>query len=129
MEQFELSGIWFIVECKHVYTDCSNQFQAALDDLGLSHDTSTPHRPETNGVAERFVRKVKEGTSCTLSQSGLSEQWWGYAMLCFCFLANVVELFKNGKTAYNTRFDTDYTGPYIPFGAEIYYLPIPPQDK
>ena len=50
-------------------------------------------------------------------------------MLCFCFLANVVEIFKNGKTAYHTRFDTEYSGPTIPFGAEIYYLPIAPKDK
>ena len=28
--------------------------------------TSTPHRSETNGIAERAVRKVKEGTSAVL---------------------------------------------------------------
>ena len=30
----------------------------------------TPHRSETNGIAERAVRRVKEGTSAVLLQSG-----------------------------------------------------------
>ena len=31
-------------------------------------ETSTPHRSETNGIAERAVRRVKEGTSSVLLQ-------------------------------------------------------------
>ena len=38
--------------------------------------TSTPHISETNGFAERAVRRVKEGTSAVLLQSGLDENWW-----------------------------------------------------
>ena len=37
----------------------------------------TPHRSETNGIAERAVRRVKGGTSAVLLQSGLNESWWG----------------------------------------------------
>ena len=37
---------------------------------------STPHRSETSGIAERAVRRVKEGTSAVLLQSGLNESWW-----------------------------------------------------
>ena len=29
-----------------------------------------------NGIAERAVRRVKEGTSAVLLQSGLNESWW-----------------------------------------------------
>ena len=36
----------------------------------------TPHRSETNGIVERAVRRVKEGTSAVLLQSGLNESWW-----------------------------------------------------
>ena len=36
-----------------------------------NHRTSTPHRSETNGIAERVVRRIKEGTSAVLLQSGL----------------------------------------------------------
>ena len=53
-------------EPQHVYSDNSKEFIKALRDLKWRHDTSTPHRSETNGVAERAVRQVKEGTACTL---------------------------------------------------------------
>ena len=43
------------------------------EDLSWDHCTSTPHRSETNGIAERAVRRVKEGTSAVLLQSGLNE--------------------------------------------------------
>ena len=45
------------------------------EDLSWNHCTSTPHRQETNGIAERAVRRVKEGTSAVLLQSGLDENW------------------------------------------------------
>ena len=34
----------------------------ACQELQWNHDTSTAHRSETNGVAERAVRRVNEGT-------------------------------------------------------------------
>ena len=50
-------------------------FGKACEDLSWNHCTSTPHRSETNGIAERAVRRVKEGTSAVLLQSGLNESW------------------------------------------------------
>ena len=35
-------------------------------DLSWNHCTSTPHRSETNGIAERAVRRVKEGNLCRI---------------------------------------------------------------
>ena len=66
-----------------IYTDYSLEFGIACEDLSWNHCTSTPHRSETNGIAERAVRRVKEGTSAVLLQSGLDESWWGrfYGML------------------------------------------------
>ena len=51
---------------KVIYTDNSLEF-------GKACCTSTPHRSETNGIAERAVRRVKEGTSAELLQSGLNK--------------------------------------------------------
>ena len=56
---------------KVIYTDNSLEFGKACEDLSWNHCTSTPHRSETIGIAERAVRKVKEGTSAVLLQSGL----------------------------------------------------------
>ena len=68
---------------KVIYTDNSLEFGKVCEDLSWNHCTSTPHRSETNGIAERAVRRVKEGTSAVLLQSGLNESWWGrfYGML------------------------------------------------
>ena len=48
------------------YTDKSFEFGKACEDLAWNHCTSTPHRSETNGIAQRAVRRVKEGTSAVL---------------------------------------------------------------
>ena len=62
------------------YTDNSLEFGKSCEDLSWNHCTSTPHRSETNGIAERAVRRVKEGTSAVLLQSGLNESWWADSM-------------------------------------------------
>ena len=51
---------------KVIYTDNSLEFGKAWEDLFWNHCTSTPHRSETNGIAERAVRSVKEGASAVL---------------------------------------------------------------
>ena len=58
---------------KVIYTDNSLEFGKACEDLSWNHCTSTAHRSETHGIAERAVRRVKEGTSAVLLQSGLDE--------------------------------------------------------
>ena len=72
--------------------------------LSWNHCTSTPHRSETNGIAERAVRRVKEGTSAVLLQSGLNENWWADSMECYTCLRNVTDLLSDGKTPYERRF-------------------------
>ena len=67
--------------------------------LSWNHCTSTPHRSETCGIAERAVRRVKEGTSAVLLQSGRNESWWADSMECYTCLRNVTDLLSDGKTA------------------------------
>ena len=82
---------------KVIYTDNSLEFGKACEDLSWNHCTSTPHRSETNGIAERAVRRVKEGTSAVLLQSGLDENWWADSMECYINLRNVQDLLSDGK--------------------------------
>ena len=42
-----------------------------------------PKRSEINGIGERAVRRVKEGTSAVLVQSGLDENWWADSTECY----------------------------------------------
>ena len=88
---------------KVIYTDNSLEFGKACEDLSWNHCTSTPHRSETNGIAERAVRRVKECTSAVLLQSGLNENWWADSMECYTYLRNVTDLWTDGKTPYERR--------------------------
>ena len=114
---------------KVIYTDNSLEFGKACEDLSWNHCTSTPHRSETNGIAERAVRRVKEGTSVVLLQSGLNESWWADSMECYTYLRNVTDLLFDGKTPYERRFGQPFKGPIIPFGSLVEYYPVSAKDQ
>ena len=114
---------------KVIYTDNSLEFGKACEDLSWNHCTSTPHRSETNGIADRAVRRVKEGTSAVLLQSGLNESWWAESMECCTYLRNVADLLSDGKTSYERRFGEPFKGKIIPFGSLVEYHPISAKDQ
>ena len=89
---------------KVIYTDNSLEFGKACEDLSWNHCTSTPHRSETNGIAERAVRRVKEGTSAALLQSGLDEQWWADSVECHTYLRNIQDLLIDGEDSIRKAF-------------------------
>ena len=108
---------------KVIYTDNSLEFGKSCEDLSWNHRTSTPHRSETNGIAERAVRRVKEGTSAVLLQS------WADSMECYCNLRNMPDFSAEGKTHYERPFGEPFKGPVIPFGAMVEYYPISSRDQ
>ena len=77
---------------KVIYTVNSLEFGKACEGLSWNHCTSTPRRSETNVIAVRAVRRVKEGTSAVLLRSGLDEEWWADSMECHCNLRNIQDL-------------------------------------
>ena len=85
--------------------------------------TSTPHRAETNGIAERAVRGVKEGTSAVLLQSGLDEKRWADSMEGYGYLRKCPRP-GGWETPCQRRFGEPLKGPTIPFGAMVEYYPI-----
>ncbi|GJR69676.1 zinc finger, CCHC-type containing protein [Tanacetum coccineum] len=48
---------------------------------GIIHQTTAPYTPQQNGVSERKNRALKEMVNSMVSYSGLSEGFWGEAML------------------------------------------------
>ena len=74
------------------------------------------------------MRRVKEGTSVVLLQSGLDESWWADSMECYTYLRNVTDLLSDGKTPYERRFGQPL-GPMIPFGSLVEYHPITAKDQ
>ena len=113
---------------KVIYTDNCLEFGKACEDLSWNHCTSTPHRSETNGIAERAVRRSEEGTSAALLQSGLDEKWWADSMECCCYLRNIQDLLSDGKTPYEKRFGEPFKGPIIRFGSMVEYHTISATD-
>ena len=110
-------------------TDNSLKFGKSCEKSSWNHCTSTSHRSETNGTAERPIRRVKEGTSAVLLQSGLGNEWWADSMECHCYLRNIQDLVSDGKTPYERRFGMPINGPVIPFGAMVEYRPIYAKDQ
>ncbi|GKC11427.1 zinc finger, CCHC-type containing protein [Tanacetum coccineum] len=68
--------------------------------VGIIHETTTPYTPQQNGVSERKNRALKEMVNSMLSYSGLSEGFWGEAMLMACYLLNRVPNIRNKVTPY-----------------------------
>ena len=99
-------------------------FGKSCEDLSWNHRTSAHHRSETNGRAERVVRRIKERTSAGLLQTGMDEKWWAGSVERYCYLRNVQDLLADGKTLYERRFGEPFNGPDIPFGAMVEYHPI-----
>ena len=87
---------------KVVYTDNSMIVAKACEVLLWNHRTSIPHRSETNGIAERAVRRVKEGTTAVLLQSGLDEGWWSDSLECHCSLKTSKTSWVMGNTIRKT---------------------------
>ena len=114
-----------------MYSDNSKENIKAFKDLGYLADHCRAHRSETNGIAERAVRRVTEGTRAVLVQSGLHEsEWWPQAMHCYCFLRCVVDkMVSDNKTPHERRFGVLCAGPAYPFGCEVEYLPTSKHDK
>ena len=75
------------------------------------------------------MRRVKEGTSAVLLQSGLNESWWAHSMECYTYLRNVKDLLSDGKTPYERRFGQPFKGPVIPFGSLVEYYPVTSKDQ
>ena len=68
--------------------------------VGIIHETTAPYTPQQNGVAERKNRALKEMVNAMLSYSGLSDGFWGEAMLTACYLLNRVPNKRNKTTPY-----------------------------
>ena len=114
---------------KVIHNDNTLEFGNACEELFWNHRTSTPHSSETNGIAERAVCRVKEGTSAVLLQSGLGNEWWAGSMECYCNLRNIQDLLSDGKTPHERRFGMPFDGPVIPLGAMVEYHPISAKDQ
>ena len=104
---------------KVIFANNSVEFGKPCEEISWNHCTSKPHRSETNGIAGRAVRRIKEGTSAVLLQSGLDEKWWADSLECYCYLRDVQDLLADGKTPHHRGFGEPFRGPVIPFDSMV----------
>ena len=75
------------------------------------------------------MRKVKEGASAVLWQSGLGDEWWAASLVCYCNLRSIQDPMSDVKTPCERRFGMPFDGPVIPFGAMVEYHPTSAKDQ
>nr|GEU34308.1 hypothetical protein [Tanacetum cinerariifolium] len=80
----------------------TQQLHSLLNKMGIRiiHETTAPYTLQQNGVAERKNRALKEIVNSMLSYLGLSEGFWGKAMLTACYLLNRVPNKRNKTNPY-----------------------------
>ena len=76
---------------KSFYSDRAPEFRATARELGREFHSSGPGRPQSNGVADRAVRRVIEGTRVTREQFGFPQKWWSIAARHFCMAHTITK--------------------------------------
>ena len=74
-------------------------------DAQWNHSTSSLSRPETNGIAERAVRRVAAVSSSILLPYGLDEQWWAESVDC-CHLQRPTSFVRQENSTCTARVRT-----------------------
>ena len=92
----------------------------------MLHLTSTPNRPQSNGVIERFIRLVIDGARRLLHQSGLPLRYWTFAARAFRHGRNVSLAAFHGDTPWKAKHGEEFKGALIPFGAKVVFCPFRP---
>ena len=93
-----------------IRSDGSGELETAIQQLGWKHSTATPGMPNTNGVAERVLRTVLEGTRSLLHQSGLDRRWWSR-----CLMHNATWSGQGSETPWLKRHGQDFPADLHPF--------------
>ena len=117
-------------QLQYMYSDGSEEIEAALKRLEIQHDHSIPGDPRNNARAERSNRLVLEGGRALLQQAGLMVQFWPYAIRHFCVSHNALK-WKGGGSAWKLRFGKEFLAdmPLWPIGCLVDYIPSETNQK
>ena len=110
------------------YSDNNGEMKKAATTLGLRHRNSTPGVPQTNGIVEREVRRILDGTRSALLHAGFPTRWWSWAIQHFCWAYNFTNR-PSRASPFVERSGGPFNGLTVPFGALVYAIPTPVQKK
>ena len=101
-------------------TDNSLEFGKACEELSWNHCKSTPHRFATNGIADRAVRRIKEGTFASGGRIP-----WDVIAICRTYKTS----FWDGKTPLERRCREPFRGTVLPCGSMVEHHSISAKDQ
>ena len=112
------------------WSDGSPELKKAARKLEWRAGTSAPHRPSSNGVIERYIRKVVEAARALLAQAGFHHALWPVALEYAAFALNIeIDWDDDGLSPYSRRHGIEFSGERLPFGCLIDYKPADPDTK
>ncbi|KAL0399699.1 UNVERIFIED_CONTAM: Retrovirus-related Pol polyprotein from transposon RE1 [Sesamum radiatum] len=89
---------------KAVRSDRGGEYGAPFEEFcskfGIIHQTTAPYSPQSNGIAERKNRTLKEMMNAMLINSGLPQNLWGEAILSANHILNKVPHKDKNETPY-----------------------------
>ncbi|CAI7828051.1 unnamed protein product [Closterium sp. NIES-54] len=104
----------------------ANAFTDYLSSHGINHQTSLPHTPQHNGVAERVNRTLMDRVRAMTTGASLSSKFWPYALEYAAWLHNRISCSSN-PSAHSPYFMMTGKAADVSmartFGCLCYYLP------
>jgi len=99
-----------------------NTFRNYLANEGITQRITPPYTPEHNGIAERANRTIMEMVRCMLFDSGLGQEFWGYAALTAIHIINRLPgSTHNNRTPFELRFGSPPSISHLRvFGCTVY---------
>ncbi|RVW83338.1 Retrovirus-related Pol polyprotein from transposon TNT 1-94 [Vitis vinifera] len=112
----ESSNIWHVEnqlskKIKAIRSDRGGEYESPFEEFclehGIIHQTTAPYSPQSNGIAERKNRTLKEMMNAMLLSSGLPQNLWGEALLSANYILNKMPHKKTLKTPYDLWKEND----------------------
>ena len=92
----EFTGPYDRIKCVH--SDPAPELRASLAELDVAFDPAATGVKANNGIAERVVRTIVEGTRTLLECAGMPQAFWPFAMRSFNVMYNVTHRLADGST-------------------------------
>ncbi|KAL6326053.1 hypothetical protein AAG906_000928 [Vitis piasezkii] len=134
----ESSNLWHVEnqlnkKIKVLRSDRGGEYESPFVDIcaqhGIIHETTTPYSPQSNGVAERKNRTLKEMMNAMLISSSLPQNMWGEAILTANYLLNKVPKKKAEKTPYELWKGRKPSYTYLRMWGCLAKVAVPPPKK
>ena len=80
------------LKIKYLRSDGGREYEGALTpvlkDLGVKHETASPHSPQSDGKAERLNRTLNNYARAMLYQANMPKSFWAEAITTAAYLLN-----------------------------------------